>query len=429
MKKYFLLFLFQCLIGTVAAQQLTCGVCRGGNFPRIATSAIQQMAQRPIAPLQESSLTMIDYLLVYDPSGVQYAESVGGVEKHAHRVVDLVNQVFENSGIAARFRLAGTMTIEENAPRVDAGLGQIISHEGVRNYRKEVQADIVALCTEPTTYDGLAGIAIYESDAYSAYCSLRASAAYETYTAAHEIGHVFGCQHSRETLDGGTHPYAVGAVRAPYFTVMGFAIGDEVTISAPIFSSPHSVWNGVTLGSATEDCVRKIKERLAEVSAFGNETNTYQVSQTYWNAPYHVAELNVELKANTFYFVNSDSPWLQVTPDKGYRNTTLKLQVRPNLTGALRTGKVTISGDDTYTPAVITVLQDAEGVTSITSMKAQRPTYTLSNHRLTVVSAQGLRLRVYSLKGALLLEQRITKEQEVISLPIASTHVIVKFEE
>lgn len=410
---------------STTAQSWRCGICEKtkttSTAPQPSLTGSRLQAYKVAPPTTSTEVTTIQYLQVYDQTGKRYAETMGGVEAHANKIVELTNNVFRNSGIAARFELVGTMVLEENMPTVDEALARAMSNEEVRHLRKTLKADIVSICSEPVN-DGVSGVANLGSDAYSAYCSLRASAATGSYTAAHEIGHIFGCEHNREAPDGGTHAYAVGALRAPYFTVMSFPYGDDVTELVPIFSSPRSIWNGKVLGSETENCVRKIEERLAEVASFG-ESSRYQVSLTHWEAPNEGGEQRVALTVNTFYFINSDSPWLTVTPKNGYNNTTITLVAAPNIGGKARTAYVTIDGNDEYTPAKIRIDQAADPLLSVTALEQASPTYYIERGQLHVNHAKGYALRVFTLDGRLLFQAKVKEEATTYNLPAA--HVVV----
>ncbi len=236
------------------------------KFSRTQHIAVRKTAA---ANTPNSNAPIIDYFVVFDPSGKAVAERRGGMAKYAQEVVDSINSVLRNSHVDGRFRLVGHMEIAERAQSINQGLGLISAHAEVRRRRDAVKGDLVVLLSEPVN-DGASGLATQEAQSIDAgFSSVRASMAATSYTAAHEAGHNIGCQHSREQVDHGKHEYAVGASRPQYRTVMS-GPADNVGGQVPIFSGPQSVWNGVVLGSATEDNVRMLRERMdikVEISA------------------------------------------------------------------------------------------------------------------------------------------------------------------
>ena len=310
------------------------------------------------APQEKAAAPIIDYFVVYDPSGKAVAAHRGGMAKYAQEVVDSINAVLRNSHVEGRFRLAGYMEIAEKAQSINQGLGLISAHEEVRRRRDAVKGDLVVLLSEPVN-DGASGLATQEAKSIDAgFSSVRASMAATSYTAAHEAGHNIGCQHSREQVDRGKHEYAVGASRPKYRTVMS-GPADHVGGQVPIFSGPQSVWNGVVLGSATEDNVRMLRERMPIVAQFSEGNTQISFAPTEWRPDYHAQTIEVKMTTTATYFVSSDSAWLTTDLKSGYNSKTFRLSVADNPQKESRVGhlRFELIGDDESTFVNYTVVQ------------------------------------------------------------------------
>ena len=310
------------------------------------------------APQDKAAAPIIDYFVVYDPSGKAVAAHRGGMAKYAQEVVDSINVVLRNSHVEGRFRLAGYMEIAEKAQSINQGLGLISAHEEVRRRRDAVKGDLVVLLSEPVN-DGASGLATQEAKSIDAgFSSVRASMAATSYTAAHEAGHNIGCQHSREQVDRGKHEYAVGASRPKYRTVMS-GPADHVGGQVPIFSGPQSVWNGVVLGSATEDNVRMLRERMPIVAQFSEGNTQISFAPTEWRPDYHAQTIEVKMTTTATYFVSSDAAWLTTDLKSGYNSKTFRLSVADNPQKESRVGhlRFELIGDDESTFVNYTVVQ------------------------------------------------------------------------
>ena len=310
------------------------------------------------APQEKAAAPIIDYFVVYDPSGKAVAAHRGGMAKYAQEVVDSINAVLRNSHVEGRFRLAGYMEIAEKAQSINQGLGLISAHEEVRRRRDAVKGDLVVLLSEPVN-DGASGLATQEAKSIDAgFSSVRASMAATSYTAAHEAGHNIGCQHSREQVDRGKHEYAVGASRPQYRTVMS-GPADHVGGQVPIFSGPQSVWNGVVLGSATEDNVRMLRERMPIVAQFSESQTSISFSPAAWNPDSRAQTIEVKMTTTATYFVSSDAAWLTTDLKSGYNSKTFRLSVADNPQKESRVGhlRFELIGDDESTFVNYTVVQ------------------------------------------------------------------------
>ena len=310
------------------------------------------------APQDKAAAPIIDYFVVYDPSGKAVAAHRGGMAKYAQEVVDSINAVLRNSHVEGRFRLAGYMEIAEKAQSINQGLGLVSAHAEVRRQRDAAKADLVVLLSEPVN-DGASGLATQEAKSIDAgFSSVRASMAAVNYTAAHEAAHNIGCQHSRQQVDAGKHEYAVGASRPQYRTVMS-GPADNVGGQVPIFSGPQSVWNGVVLGSATEDNVRMLRERMPIVAQFSEGNTQISFAPTEWRPDYHAQTIEVKTTTTAAYLVSSDAAWLTTDLKLGYNSKTFRLSVADNPQKESRVGhlRFELIGDDESTFVNYTVVQ------------------------------------------------------------------------
>ena len=310
------------------------------------------------APQDKAAAPIIDYFVVYDPSGKAVAAHRGGMAKYAQEVVDSINVVLRNSHVEGRFRLAGYMEIAEKAQSINQGLGLVSAHAEVRRQRDAAKADLVVLLSEPVN-DGASGLATQEAKSIDAgFSSVRASMAAVNYTAAHEAAHNIGCQHSRQQVDAGKHEYAVGASRPEYRTVMAGPY-DHVGGQVPIFSGPKSVWKGVVLGSATEDNVRMLRERMPIVAQFSEGNTQISFAPAEWRPDHRAQTLEVKMTTTAAYLVTSDAAWLTTDLKSGYNSKTFRLSVADNPQKESRVGhlRFELIGDDESTFVNYTVVQ------------------------------------------------------------------------
>ena len=306
----------------------------------------------------QTSVPIIDYFVVYDPSGKAVATQRGGMAKYAQDVVDSINAVLRNSHVEGRFRLAGYMEIAEKAQSINQGLGLVSAHAEVRRQRDAAKADLVVLLSEPVN-DGASGLATQEAKSIDAgFSSVRASMAAVNYTAAHEAAHNIGCQHSRQQVDAGKHEYAVGASRPEYRTVMA-GPHDHVGGQVPIFSGPKSVWKGVVLGSATEDNVRMLRERMPIVAQFSEGNTQISFAPAEWRPDHRAQTLQVKMTTTAAYLVTSDAAWLTTDLKSGYNSKIFRLSVADNPQKESRVGhlRFELIGDDESTFVNYTVVQ------------------------------------------------------------------------
>lgn len=188
------------------------------------------------------------------------------------------NTSYRNSNINARLELAG---FEPVAYRESASLGGVLqafrnprTAESVaaRRLRDGVKADVVLLAMGGGYYCGVAPVGTGAEDAFMV---VRPGCLSGNDTVPHELGHIAGASHDRETSGGGgaLKPWAYGyrncsLGRRSWHTVMAYpCAGGSVRIQK--WSSPLVLHEGAPTGSAARaDNRRVMEENRARLAAF-----------------------------------------------------------------------------------------------------------------------------------------------------------------
>ena len=240
-----------------------------------------------ILALAAAGDTEVDLMMVFDTGATAWAQgSGGGVAAMANSAVSRMNTALANSGIACTIRLvhiylpnytfAGSLSFTLD----DVILGRV-GLNGVAARRATCGADVVTMMVDTGSDTGTTGIGVTSAADNTAFsvCAVRAVNAGNTM--AHEVGHNFGCGHSR-TLSGGTGstiPYAAGLnftavvlfVQRPTHTIMAYNYDNSRTGYQPcdLFSSPSLSFLGTPLGTANSvDNARVIRENMARLAGF-----------------------------------------------------------------------------------------------------------------------------------------------------------------
>lgn len=291
-------------------------------------SAGAAVSSRPAAKQVETQTNVIDILLAYDNSAVNWLSRTGrgSVEQAAAESINRLNEILLNSQISEfHFRLAGTVVVDVDATTFRNEQGevdpaQILRQNLINDYgkviakgewlkvsqkRDEVGADLVAMVVDigefgcvgwGYTLENLKGL---EHDrmlqaipdfAPWAYCVCSVETLDSVYTLAHEVGHFMGCGHPDCTC-ADDHQIALGPQLFPYSsgyyfwegdtgyaTVMGYNYGglhsdghvdphDYFTV-LPYFSSPLLTHDGYRLGTEHNDNRRTLLETYPYVARF-----------------------------------------------------------------------------------------------------------------------------------------------------------------
>ncbi len=201
----------------------------------------------------------VDLLLLYTPA---LKEKLGDyLDMYIVSLLEYANEAFANDGIDLRLQLVGTQvwtdsSMDESVSTSDA-LSALTDSLEVRTLRDDLAADIVILLRnfEGMFYCGMAwGLtSLDDPTGSSAYIVVNASAGLPdesgyycpTFVFAHEVGHLFGCQHDPAHADGpGLYPYSYGySIPGILATIMTY---DSPVI--PYFSSPLYDYDGYSVG-------------------------------------------------------------------------------------------------------------------------------------------------------------------------------------
>ena len=119
------------------------------------------------------------------------------------------------------------------------------------------------------------------------------------------------------------------------------------------------MWNGVVLGSATEDNVRMLRERMPIVAQFSEGNTQISFAPTEWRPDYHAQTIEVKMTTTAAYLVSSDAAWLTTDLKSGYNSKTFRLSVADNPQKESRVGhlRFELIGDDESTFVNYTVVQ------------------------------------------------------------------------
>lgn len=208
-----------------------------------------------------TSTNEVDLLLGYTPAAANGAGGEAGIRVLLELSVAEANDAFERSAIRVRLRTVGVMAVEyaesgdlaTDLTRLTRGTDGWM--DVMHRLRDVHAADLVCLVTEFENSNQYAGMA----NQLRALDTLVLERGFTVclrpyllgnYTLAHELGHLFGGNHDRETSpEGGLQTSAYGARflvdGQTYRTVMAYRPGIQV----PHFSNPDVAYRGVPTGT------------------------------------------------------------------------------------------------------------------------------------------------------------------------------------
>ena len=254
---------------------------------------------RPVKPLQDATtfaevgtagaLAVADapvlhdlLVLTTDAARVNYGAGLDGMIVNA---VSSANAAYVAGNVGITLRLTGirSTAVTEGA-NMDAALAAVAADPATRQLRDQLGADVVVLVSDNTDYCGIAYLMTTVSSTFAPFAyGVVSSRCLSAATLAHEVGHIQGLAHDRETVGGdlrSSRPYAFGyrlcrtdgsGVR----DIMSYACTSGVATRVNEFSNPLRTINGYVFGVAYEtdpanaaDAVRALNDNAVVVASF-----------------------------------------------------------------------------------------------------------------------------------------------------------------
>lgn len=241
----------------------------------------------------------VDVMIVYDLTAKSWVDSHAGMSTFAASAVARMNQALANSGVTTlTFRLVNASQVSYTYATGDEGatLGDALyflrSSTTVSTLRTTCGADVVVMLVDTGSAYGTVGLG-YELTNPSgspnyAYSVSAIRSVYESETMTHEVGHNFGCGHSKEQVDSpgpGIFSYSAGWYFSDYSSIMAYndKNGDGYAdyIEASYFSNPDVTFAGDATGNAANgDNARTLEETAAVVAAYRSSTTSTSSTTT-----------------------------------------------------------------------------------------------------------------------------------------------------
>jgi hypothetical protein len=273
--------------------------------PRLAPAS--RTAAKTVEAATAQTDPVVDVVVGFTTGFAQARGGDSAARTRVNNLIEITNQAYVNSGLAARVRLAHALQVDfpdatKNADALykltgyDTAAGAVAVDPGLQPLRaaREQYFGDVAVLLRPLRSpesDGC-GIAwllgggmspIDASDAAFAFSVVSDGTDLnesdnKTYfcreeSFAHELGHLMGQAHNVEEASGaGAHAYAYGYRQATtngFFTVMAYRLKDSNQQGIRYFANPQVSYNGVPTGVADQaDNVRSLQQTMPIVAGF-----------------------------------------------------------------------------------------------------------------------------------------------------------------
>jgi hypothetical protein len=221
----------------------------------------------------EAKNIVIDVMLLYTKRAA--AHYMLNPEDVMELSIQRVNESFRNSGLGnISLRLVHTQEVDydEQGSEEFVDLYHMVDGDGpfkdIRRLRNEKRADVVGLIVDDPRGCGLS--TRVAPDAEEAYFVVHYSCAAITISIAHEIGHILGARHDRQTDPSNSpYPYGHGYVNGTKWRdIMSYAESCSGCLRIPFWSNPRLSYKGEPTGTLSEDNARVILEQAERVSKF-----------------------------------------------------------------------------------------------------------------------------------------------------------------
>jgi hypothetical protein len=245
----------------------------------------------------------VDVMIVYDLTAKSWVDSHAGMSTFAASAIARMNQALANSGVTnLTFRLVNASQVSYTYATGDDGatLGSALTflrtNIAVSTLRNTCGADVVVMLVDTGSAYGTVGLG-YELSQYMishdtgkdyAFSVSAIRSVYESETMTHEVGHNFGCGHSKDQSDSpgpGIFSYSAGWYFVDYSSIMAYndKDGDGYAdyIEASYFSNPDVTVDGEATGNAANgDNARTLDETAAVVEAYRTATSSTTTTTT-----------------------------------------------------------------------------------------------------------------------------------------------------
>ncbi|WP_230938599.1 ricin-type beta-trefoil lectin domain protein [Xanthomonas translucens] len=198
-----------------------------------------------------TSTNTIDVVLGYTPDYKAYRGGESATETVLTNLVEVANQAFANANVQARYRLVGIIEVgytnnNDNSQALDE-LTWIQAYNDafrpIRQVRENYGADLVALVRRlNSASQNSCGVAWVNGSTDSRYAYAIVSdgvdgnySCYST-TLGHELGHLLGSHHQRETGQETGYNYGHRSDVGSFHTVMAYAVNGQREVN--IYSTP-----------------------------------------------------------------------------------------------------------------------------------------------------------------------------------------------
>jgi hypothetical protein len=256
------------------------------HAPNTATSSNASRVPRPapkepkVAPFAdaerlalEAKKITIDLMLLYTKSAAEHY--LGEPADLLAVAIEEANETFKRSGLGnISLRVVHTQLIDYDEAGMQhfeilyAMVDGAGAFRNVRKLRNEKRADIVGLIINSPSGCGLS--TRVGADSEEAFFVAHHACAANTYTIAHEVGHIIGARHDR-WIDANDAPvaYAHGYVNGTKWRdIMSYKESCGGCPRIPFWSNPRIMYKGEPTGTAATDNARVILEQAERVSNF-----------------------------------------------------------------------------------------------------------------------------------------------------------------